>query len=91
MPLKIDSSVMTFLLVILILLAIILALKSKASRVIKIIFQIAFGAVFLMLFNIVGSKLNVTIPLNPLTAFFAGIFQIPGVAFLLIVKYVIYT
>jgi inhibitor of the pro-sigma K processing machinery len=88
---KFDSSVMIFLLVVMVLLAIVMALKSKAKRVIKIAFQIVLGGVFLIVLNLIGKPLNITIPLNPLTAFFAGIFQIPGIAFLLIVKYIIYT
>lgn len=91
MPIKFDTSVMMFLLVVLVLLALVMALKSRAGKVIKIVFQLALGGVFLLIFNVIGSKANVTIPLNPLTAFFAGIFQIPGIAFLLIVKYIIYS
>lgn len=90
MPMKFDSNVVVFLLVVLVLLAIVMALKSRASKVIKIVFQLVLGGVFLLVFNMIGSKANVSIPLNPLTAFFAGIFQLPGIAFLLIVKYVIY-
>jgi inhibitor of the pro-sigma K processing machinery len=90
MPIKLDGNVMTFLLVVLALLAIALAMRSRASKVIKIVFQLILGGVFLLVFNAVGNKFSITIPLNPLTAFFAGIFQIPGVAFLLIVKYIIY-
>jgi inhibitor of the pro-sigma K processing machinery len=91
MPIKLDSNVMTFLLVVLALLAIAMAMRSRASKVIKIVFQLILGGVCLLLFNAIGSNFNITIPLNPITAFFAGIFQIPGVAFLLIVKYIIYS
>jgi pro-sigmaK processing inhibitor BofA len=91
MPIKFDGNVMMFLLVVLVLLAIAMAMKSRASKVIKIVFQLVLGGAFLFVFNAIGSKLNITIPFNPLTAFFAGIFQIPGIAFLLIVKYIIYS
>lgn len=91
MPIKFDSDIMMFLLVVLVLLAIVMSLKSKASKVVKILFQIALGGVFLFVFNFIGKPINIGIPLNPLTAFFAGIFQLPGIAFLLIVKYIIYS
>jgi inhibitor of the pro-sigma K processing machinery len=90
MGIKLDSSVLTFLFVVLILLMIVVALKSRASRFLKLIFQFVAGVFFLILFNLAGNLLNISIPLNPITAFFAGIFQVPGIAFLLIVKYIIY-
>lgn len=90
MPIKFDNNVMAFFLVVLVLLTIAMTLKSKASRVIKIMFQIILGGAFLIIFNIIAKNANITIPLNPISAFFAGVFQIPGVVFLLIIKYVIY-
>jgi inhibitor of the pro-sigma K processing machinery len=91
MAIKLDYSVIAFLLVVLILLMVAIALKARATRFLKLIFQLAAGAVFLIVFNMAGNLFNIYIPLNPITAFFAGIFQIPGIAFLLIVKYIIYT
>jgi inhibitor of the pro-sigma K processing machinery len=91
MAMKLDYSVIAFLVVVLILLMIAVALKAKATRFLKLIFQLVAGVFFLIIFNLGGNLFNISIPLNPITAFFAGIFQIPGIAFLLIVKYIIYT
>ena len=90
MGIKLDPSVIAFLVVVLILLMIAVVLKSKATRFIKLVFQLVVGVFFLIVFNLAGNLFNVSIPLNPISAFFAGIFQIPGIAFLLIVKYIIY-
>ena len=91
MDIKLDYNVLAFLVVVVILLMIVIALKAKATRFLKLIFQLAGGVVFLIVFNMAGNLFNISIPLNPVTAFFAGVFQIPGIAFLLIVKYIIYT
>lgn len=91
MPVKIDTNIIAFLLVVIVLFGIAMALRIKTGGVFKLIFKLVIGGVFLLLFNIAGKFVNIELPLNPLTAFFAGIFQIPGIAFLLIVKYVIYT
>jgi inhibitor of the pro-sigma K processing machinery len=90
MPLEFDTGIMIFFAVILVMVVIIKLLRSKAKRGVKIIFQIVLGGVFILLFNYVGGNYEITIPLNPLTAFITGVFQIPGIALLLVIKYIIY-
>lgn len=90
MPIKFDGNVIAFLFIVILLLTMVISMKSRTTRILKIMFQLVVGGVFLIIFNFLGGYINIGIPLNPITAFFAGIFQIPGIAFLLIVKYIIY-
>lgn len=90
MSMKLDSSILFFILTVLILFLLVRLLKARSLTVFKIIFQIALGAVFLLIFNYFGKQYNVTIPLNPLTSFLAGVLQLPGVGLLLLVKYIVY-
>jgi pro-sigmaK processing inhibitor BofA len=89
-PLKFDNNVITFLFVVVMLLSIVIALKTKMAKILKLAFQLIAGGAFLIVFNFLGNFVHIAIPLNPLTAFFTGLFQIPGIAFLLIIKYIIY-
>ena len=90
MPLKFDTGTMIFFAVILVMIVIVRLLRSRAKTGVKLIIQIILGGAFILLFNYVGGNFKISIPLNPLTAFITGVFQIPGLAFLLVVKYVIY-
>jgi inhibitor of the pro-sigma K processing machinery len=91
MPLKFDTGTMIFFAVILAMAVIVKLLRSRAKTGVKIIFQIILGGAFILLFNYVGGNFKISIPLNPLTAIITGMFQIPGIAFLLVVKYIIYS
>ncbi|MGD9677773.1 MAG: pro-sigmaK processing inhibitor BofA family protein [Vulcanibacillus sp.] len=60
------------------------------SKLIKfgwyIILQVILGIVIIFFFNIFGQLINMYIPLNIITAFVAGIFRIPGLIILIIIK-----
>ena len=90
MPVKFDTSVIVFLSVVFILLGISMALKYRSNRVLKLVFRIATGGIFLFILNWVGAMFNFELPLNLITALITGVFQIPGIAFLIIMKYFIY-
>jgi len=51
-----------------------------------IILQLILGIVILFFFNIFGQLINTYIPLNIITAFVVGIFRIPGLIVLIIIK-----
>lgn len=91
MGIKFDSSVTAFLIVIAGLFFIVLLLRARSNKVIWGIAQIILGAITLFVFNLIGNNFNITIPFNPLSIILAGLFQIPGIAFLIIIKYIIYS
>lgn len=47
------------------------------------------GALVLFLVNMVGQYINLSIPINMITAFITGALGLPGVAYLVIVKLVL--
>lgn len=54
-----------------------------------IIIHIAIGAIFVFLFNIFGELVNIYIPINLFTSSAVGLLGIPGLATLLIIKFLI--
>lgn len=73
-----------------------MAMKFKKSIAFKIVFRFIIGAVFIYAINagagFLGEKIKVdiTIPLNPVTAAFVGYLQIPGLILVYLIKYIIY-
>jgi inhibitor of the pro-sigma K processing machinery len=55
----------------------------------KLIVNAILGGVLLLIFNFVGSLVNLSIAINFWTALIAGFFGIPGVIFLAIFKYIL--
>jgi inhibitor of the pro-sigma K processing machinery len=55
----------------------------------KLIVNAILGGVLLLIFNLVGSLVNLSIAINFWTALIAGFFGIPGVIFLAIFKYIL--
>ena len=51
----------------------------------------AIGGLALFLLNTVGQYIQFEIPVNPITAFIAGALGIPGIVYLVLVKFVILT
>lgn len=49
----------------------------------------AVGGLALFLLNLVGKSIDLEIPINPITAFIAGSLGIPGVIYLILVKFMI--
>ena len=49
----------------------------------------AIGFVALFIFNFLGSWINVTLELNLFNALVTGIFGVPGVIILLVIKYIL--
>ncbi|OFI04979.1 sigma-K factor-processing regulatory protein BofA [Clostridium acetireducens DSM 10703] len=52
----------------------------------KLVINAVFGAILLVLVNLVGNYFNFFIGINAITALIAGFFGIPGVIFLIIFK-----
>ncbi|WP_027725936.1 pro-sigmaK processing inhibitor BofA family protein [Tuberibacillus calidus] len=51
--------------------------------------KLAIGALMLFLLNAVGASFDLKIPINAITTIISGFLGIPGVAALIIIKYVI--
>jgi len=54
----------------------------------KAVFNTTLGGILLLIINYVGSMVQFHIPFNLVSALMAGILGIPGVALLIIMKYV---
>jgi inhibitor of the pro-sigma K processing machinery len=73
-----------------------MALKFKKSIAFKIVFRFLIGAVFIYVLNmgvgLLGNmvKVDLTIPLNPVTAAAIGYLQVPGIVLVYLIKYIIY-
>lgn len=48
----------------------------------------AVGGVVLYLLNLAGSYIHIELPINPITAFITGSLGLPGLIYLLIVKFI---
>ena len=64
-------------------------LKKPMKLGFKLALHAVFGYVFLFIFNFVGAWADLSIELNWLNAIITGIFGIPGVAVMLIIKYLL--
>lgn len=91
MTMKFDSSIAIYLCVMAGLLLMVGIMKSRDNLIIWGIVQIVLGALLVFAFNLAGSKIHIAIPLNPISILFAGIFQLPGILLLVIIKYIIYS
>ena len=64
-------------------------LKKPMALALKLLLNALSGFVFLFLFNIVGSFFEVSLGLNWINAIVTGVLGVPGVALLLLVKYIL--
>lgn len=74
-----------------IILAFIVWLFGKSVKLLfKFIANSLVGFVILLLFNFFGSLIGVHLPITIITAFVTGVFGIPGILVLLILKYILF-
>lgn len=90
MNLKMDYNVMLYLFFMVLLATIVLSVKFKSGIIFKVIFKMSVGGLFIYLFNFIGRNFDITMPLNIVTALIAGFLELPGLAFIFILKYIIY-
>lgn len=64
-------------------------LLAPLKFLLKAISSSLLGAMALLLINVFGGLFSVTIAINPLSAFIAGYFGLPGIILLLIIKLII--
>ncbi|MBE5781211.1 MAG: pro-sigmaK processing inhibitor BofA [Clostridiales bacterium] len=55
----------------------------------RLLISAFFGGVMLLLLNLFGANMGIDVGVNPLTAFLAGFFGIPGVGLLVLLQYII--
>lgn len=65
------------------------AFHKPLNLVLRLLLNAVAGGLVLWGLNLVGRTWAVSIPVNPFTALVAGFLGIPGVAFLLVLKYLI--
>lgn len=74
-----------------IVLAFVVWLFGKSLKLLlKFIVNSLVGFVILLLFNFFGGLVGIHLPINIITAFVTGIFGIPGILILLILKYIFF-
>ena len=64
-------------------------LKKPIKWFFKLLLHALFGYVYLFIFNFVGAWFGVSLEITWLTAVVSGVFGVPGVAVLLLLKYVL--
>lgn len=90
------KSIMIYIAIVVGLFLLAMALKFKKSIAFKIVFRFLIGAGFIYALNAGigllgdGLKVDLTIPLNPMTAAAVGYLQVPGIVLVYLIKYVIY-
>lgn len=84
---KFDTNILWYILVVVFLG--ILVMTQKGRVILKYALKIVLAAVFIYLFNLVGKNFNVKIPFNILTSCILGFLELPGLALIFIIEYVI--
>lgn len=59
------------------------------KKIVKVLINIAIGALLLLLVNYIGSFFNFMIPINWVSALVVGLLGIPGVAILAILQFIL--
>jgi inhibitor of the pro-sigma K processing machinery len=90
MDLKLDYNVFFYLFLVVLLATIAMSIKFKSSIIFKVMFRAVLGGLFIYVFNFIGKNFDLIIPLNIGTALIAGMLELPGLAFIFIVKYIIF-
>lgn len=90
LPIKFELNMIVYIAIVVILGTSAVVFKSKRSKVLGVVVKFILGGAFLYIFNLIGKLANVSLPLNPITALIIGLLEAPGLALLLILRYVIY-
>lgn len=60
--------------------------KKPVKFILKLLFNTLLGGIALMVLNTFGSYYNLSIGVNPITAFVCGVLGLPGFILLIIIK-----
>lgn len=66
-----------------------IALVIPIKLIVKLIVNGVLGGILLLMVNLIGSFIDISIVINPLTAVIAGVFGIPGILLLLIIQHIL--
>lgn len=77
-----------FLVAIIVIFVVVKLLEWPIKMLVKLIINGVIGAIMLFALNIFGKYIGISIGINIVTALIAGIFGIPGVIFLVILKFI---
>ena len=64
-------------------------LLAPFKLLLKLGFNSILGAVAIVIINLIGSLFHFTIPLNPLNALLTGVFGLPGVLLIFIIRLIL--
>lgn len=90
MPFKFDTNMIIYILLVAILGTSAVIFKNKRGKVLGVVIRFILGGAFIYIFNLAAGFINISLPLNPITALILGLLELPGFALLLILRYVIY-
>lgn len=80
------SSVLMIVLAVLVIFALLKILSAPIRLIFKLLINTAVGLVLLFLVNLIGSNFGITLEMNLVNALISGIFGIPGVIALILIK-----
>lgn len=90
MPVKFEFNMIIYILLVVILGTSAVIFKNKRGKILGVIGRFILGAAFIYIFNLAAKLINTSIPLNPINALILGLLELPGLALILIIRYIIY-
>lgn len=90
MGFKLDNNALLYVFIVILLATIAMSIKFKIGAIFKVCFRIILGGLFIYAFNFIGKNFNITIPLNIVTVIITGLLEIPGVALIFVMKYILF-
>lgn len=89
-PVKFEFNMIIYILLVVILGTSAVIFKNKRGKILGVIGRVILGAAFIYIFNLAARLINTSIPLNPINALILGLLELPGLALILIIRYIIY-
>jgi inhibitor of the pro-sigma K processing machinery len=86
----IDGNILIYAGVVLAVGIIITIFKGKQGKAMNFVIRFVLGGIFIYFFNTIGAYIKINIPLNPITALVTGMLELPGLALIIILKYIVY-
>lgn len=82
---------MQYIILVLAIIAVIIVAKLLSwplKKIFKLILNILIGLIMILLVNVFGQKIGLSIPFNFVTALISGLLGVPGVIVLIILNYI---
>jgi len=81
-----DQEIVLYILGLIVMLVVVTLFKKPVKFILKLVVNTFLGGLALMLLNTFGSAINLSIGVNPITAFTCGVLGLPGFVLLIIIK-----